>query len=152
MHIIVSSKARRGRKFSRGQAFAEFALVAIPCVMVLFSITAFGYAIYAYSFVSNAARDAVRYAIVHGADSLDPASATDIKNFVKGEMEGLSASQVTVSTCWNAQSNNCPGPSGGNNNPGKVVSVTVTYNFKPLFSMPNVTLPLTSSSQMVISY
>jgi Flp pilus assembly protein TadG len=149
---VIGSKPGRVRKFSRGQSFAEFGLVAIPCVMILFFITAFGYALYTYNFVSDAARDAVRYAIVHGSHSLNPASETDITNFVKKELHGLSAKQISVATCWNAQSGSCPDPSGGNNNPGKVVSVTVTYNFRPLYPMPDVTLPLTSSSQMVISY
>jgi Flp pilus assembly protein TadG len=149
---FLDAKRSAGRGFSRGQAFAEFAFVAIPCLLLLFGVISFGYAVYTYSFVSNAARDAVRYAIVHGSESLDPATASDIQSFVTNELHGLSTNQLTVSTCWNPQDGNCPGPSGGNNNPGNVVSVTVSYNFQPLFPMPNVALPLTSSSQMVISH
>jgi Flp pilus assembly protein TadG len=147
----VASKARSGRRFSAGQSYAEFALVALPCLFLLFGIMAFGYAMYTYSFVSDAARDAVRYAIVHGGDSLNPASQTDIQNFVKNELKGLSTQQLTVSACWNPQNGTCPGPAG-NNAPGKVVAVKVTYNFQPMFGMPDVVLPLSSSSQMVISY
>jgi len=107
---------------------------------------------YTYSFVSEAARDAVRYAIVHGSHSLYPASETDIQNFVKNELQGLSANQLTVSACWQPQGGSCQADPSGNNAPGNVVSVTVTYDFQPVFGMPSVVLPLTSSSQMVISH
>ncbi|HZO81743.1 MAG TPA: TadE/TadG family type IV pilus assembly protein [Candidatus Binataceae bacterium] len=146
----MRSPRRRGGG-ARGQAAVEFALVALPCLTLLFAVTSFGYALYTYSFVSSAARNAVRYAIVHGSHSLSPATSTAITNYVKNQLQGLSASDLSVTSCWNPQSGTCPGPSG-NNDPGKVVSVTVTYNFQPLFGMPAVTLPLTSSSQMVIAY
>lgn len=141
-------------RFAPGQAYTEFALVAIPCLLLLFGVTAFGYTIYTYSFVSNAARDAVRFAIVHGSHSVDPASNDDVEDYVESKMQGLNASQLTVSTCWNPDNGDgdCPGPSSPNNDPGKVVSVTVTYDFQPLFGMPDVVLPLTSKSEMIISH
>ncbi len=148
---VCSTSAGAQRSFARGQAAAEFALIAVPCLTLLFAIISFGYALYTFSFVSGAARNAVRYAIVHGSDSLSPATATDVTNYVKNQLRGLSASNLSVTACWNSQSGTCPGPSG-NNAPGKVVRVTVTYNFQPLFGMPNVTLPLTSTSQMVIAH
>lgn len=151
MHVLAS-KVRRVLRFSPAQTYTEFAMVTIPCMALLFGIIAFGYAMYTYSFVSDAARDAVRYAIVHGGDSLNPASETDIQNYVKDELQGLSANQLTVSACWEQSGGTCQTDPSGNNTPGDVVSVTVTYDFEPLFGMPNVMLPLTSSSQMVISY
>ena len=36
--------------------------------------------------------------------------------------------------------------------PGKVVSVSVAYSYHPFYPFNNVTLPLSSSAQMVISY
>lgn len=143
---------RAARRFSRGQGAVEFALVAVPCVTLLLAVISFGYALYTYNFVSGAARNAVRYAIVHGSHSLSPATSTDITNYVKNQLMGLSANQLTVVSCWNSQNGSCPGPSSGNNDPGKVVSVTVSYSFQPFFPMPNVILPLASTSQMVISH
>jgi Flp pilus assembly protein TadG len=147
----VAARAGIRRRFAPGQSYAEFSLVALPCLFLLFGVIAFGYAMYTYNFVSDAARDAVRYAIVHGSHSLNPVTQTDIRNFVKNELKGLSAQQLTVSACWNPQNGDCPGPAG-NNAPGQVVAVKVTYDFQPVFGMPSVVLPLSSSSQMVISY
>jgi hypothetical protein len=109
--------------------------------------------LYTYNFLSNSARDAVRYAIVHGSKSTSPVTSDDIQTFVRNEARGLNASSITVTSCWNPQAppNQCPGPTG-NNAPGKVVSVSVAYTFHPLYPFAAVTLPLASSAQMVISY
>jgi len=59
-------RARRGTTHhSRGQSLVEFALV-LPILLFLFMILFdFGRAVYAYSTVSDAARQGVRYAIVN---------------------------------------------------------------------------------------
>jgi Flp pilus assembly protein TadG len=143
----------RLRGGSRGQAYAEFAMTVLPTLLLVFGIISFGMVIYTYSFLSNAARDAVRYAIVHGSKSTSPATADDIQTFVRNEAKGLKSSSISVSSCWNPQTSpsTCPGPSG-NNAPGKVVSVQVSYTYHPFYPFNNVTLPLSSSAQMVISY
>jgi Flp pilus assembly protein TadG len=138
------------RRGSRGQTFAEFATVVLPMLLMVFGIISFAMTVYTYNFLSNAARDAVRYAIVHGSKSSSPADADDIQRFVRSEAKGLTASSISVTTCWNPQ-NSCPGPTG-NNSPGKVVSVQVSYTVHPFYPFMNVTLPLSSSAQMVISY
>ena len=150
-HFKVKSARLR---FAHGQTFVEFAMIALPLLLLLFGIIAFGDAIYTYSFVSDASRDAVRYAIVHGSHSLAPASNTDIEDLVVSKLHGISSDHLTVSTCWNPNNGDgdCPDPDSPDNDPGKVVSVTVTYDFQPLFGMPNVVLPLTSTSEMVISH
>jgi Flp pilus assembly protein TadG len=141
------------RRWLRGQTFAEFAMVVLPTLLLLFGIVSFAMTVYTYNFISNAARDAVRYAIVHGSKSSSPATADGIQSFVRSEAKGLKASSINVTSCWNPQAppNNCPGPTG-NNAPGKVVSVQVSYNLRPFYPFMNVTLPLSSSAQMVISY
>jgi Flp pilus assembly protein TadG len=53
-----------GRRQTRGQSLAEFAIV-LPLLLLLFmGVVDFGRAIYAYNTVSNAARDGARKAIV----------------------------------------------------------------------------------------
>lgn len=146
------SRKQIRKRFARGQSYAEFSLVALPCLFLLFGIIAFGYAMYTYNFVSDAAHDAVRYAIVHGSNSLNPANADDVSDFVENELQGLSKNQLTVSTCWQQQGGTCQTDPEGNNSPGDIVAVTVTYDFQPVFGMPNIVLPLTSSAQMVISH
>jgi len=143
---------RGWRTGQRGQTMAEFVLVALPFLTLVFGIIAFALAVYTYSFVCHAARDAVRYAVVHGANSSSPASATDLQNYVRGEAQGLYANNIDVSSCWNPQSNTCPDSPAGNNQPGSVVQVKVTYNFQPLYPFLGTTLPLSSSAQMVISH
>jgi Flp pilus assembly protein TadG len=145
--------ACRSRGCLRGQTYVEFLMVVLPTLLIIFGVVSFAMTIYTYSFLSNAARDAVRYAIVHGAKSTSPATSDAIQTFVRNEAQGLSQSSITVSSCWNPQAppNQCPGPTG-NNAPGKAVSVTVSYSFHPLYPFAKVTLPLSSSAQMLISY
>jgi hypothetical protein len=57
--------------------------------------------VYTYSFLSNAARDAVRYAIVRGSKSTSPASSDDIQTYVRNEAQGINPSALTVQTSWN---------------------------------------------------
>ncbi|SRR6266404_1146500 len=144
--------ARSWIRWSRGQTYAEFMMVVLPTVSLIFGIFSFAMTVYTWSFLSNAARDAVRYAIVHGSKSSSPASSDDIQTFVRNEAKGVNPSLITVTSCWNPQAppNQCPGPTG-NNAPGKVVSVSVAYSYHPFYPFASVTLPLSSSAQMVIS-
>ena len=132
---------RRSRGWSRGQTYAEFMMVVLPAISLVFGIVSFAMTVYTYSFLSNAARDAVRYAIVHGSKSTSPATSDSIQTYVRNEAQGLKASAISVSTTWNP-----------NNSPGSTVNVQVSYSFHPFYPFANVTLPLSSSSQMVISY
>jgi len=138
--------------FSSGQTFAEFMMVVLPTLGLIFGVVSFAMTIYTYSFLSNAARDAVRYAIVHGSKSTSPVSSDDIQTFVRGEAKGINPSSISVTSCWNPQAppNQCQSPTG-NNAPGKVVSVSVAYSYHPFYPFNSVTLPLSSSAQMVIS-
>src|SRR5216684_7866027 len=86
-----------------GQTYAEFMMVVLPTLTLMFGIISFGMTIYTYSFLSNAARDAVRYAIVHGSKSTSPASSDDIQTYVRGEAKGVNPSLITVTSCWNPQ-------------------------------------------------
>ena len=133
-------QARR-RRMSRGQTGVEFAASALVMLTLVFGIFASSMMIYAYNFVSDAARDAVRYAIVNGSESMSPATADDIQKYVLNLANGLNQGNLNVSTTWTP-----------NNNPGSLVAVQVTYKFEPLFPLSSTTVPLTSSSQMVISH
>lgn len=125
----------------RGQTYTELAMVALPMLTLLFGIICVSRTVYTYNFLSNVARDAARYAMVHGAKSASPASSDDIQTFVRSRMLGLNSAEVTVLTNWSP-----------NNNPGSAVRVQVNYTLHPLFPLADVSLPLTSSAQMVISY
>ncbi len=128
------------RRFLRGQTYAEFMAVVLPTLGVLFAIISLAMTVYTYSFVANAARDGVRYAIVHGSRSSSPASSSDIQSYVRNEAQGITPSSISVSTTWNP-----------NNSPGSTVNVQVSYTYHPFYPFANVSLPLSSSAQMVIS-
>lgn len=53
-------------RLGRGQAIVEFSLVVVIFVMMLFAVFDFGRVIWANNALANAAREAARYAIVHG--------------------------------------------------------------------------------------
>ncbi len=75
----------------RGQALVEFALVLPVFILVLFSIFDFGRAIYAYNTISNAARAAVRVAIVDQNSSVIENRAID-----QAVALGLTAADVDI--------------------------------------------------------
>ncbi len=135
-------QVRASRKNDRGAALLEFGLVMIVFFMFVFGFMDFGRALYTYHFVSNAACEATRYAIVRGADSSDPVTATEITDYVKSLTPlGINPNDVAVSTTWSP-----------NNAPGSSVRVKVSDDF-PFFTpvIPKYSVTLTGASQMVIS-
>jgi Flp pilus assembly protein TadG len=144
---IRSSRHPRKALDTLGSALAEFALMLPLLLLLLLGIMWFGLALYAYHFVSGAAREATRFAIVRGSACRNlsggcPATATDVQNYVRDTAPlGIHASAITVTTTWTP-----------NNRAGSVVNVTVQYNFQFLLPfVPSRTVVMTSSSQMVIS-
>lgn len=137
------NKTRASRKNDRGTALLEFGLVMVVFFMFVFGVMDFGRALYAYHFVSNAASEATRYAIVRGADSSNPVNATEIADYVKGITPlGINPSDLQVSTSWSP-----------NNAPGSNVRVEVSDNFHFVMPMlPKLGMTLTGASQMVISH
>ena len=134
----------------------EFALVLIGFLTLLIGLLDFGRALYVYHFVSYAARDGVRYAMVRGASCTTfttacPAAASDVTNYLKTTVlpPGINPSALTVTTTWPGNNRGC---TGAVNSPGCVVKVNVQYNFS--FFIPFISQPTTSmngTSQMVIS-
>lgn len=135
-------KERAPRLNEIGSALLEFGLVVVVFFMFVFGVMDFGRALYTYHFVSNAACQATRYAIVRGSSSTDPVTATDIQNYVKSiTPEGIDPNGLKVSTTWSP-----------NDSPGSSVHVQVSDNFK--FMTPvldSYQMTLSDSSQMVIS-
>jgi len=129
-------------------------LLVLP--LMIFGIINFATALYTYSEVSYAANAGARWASVRGSTytcssctPTGPATQDDISTYVSGMADWLnSGSAPSVTATWIP--NSCP--SGTSNCPGSKVQVQVQYNFPitvPFFSP--VTLPLTATTQMVIS-
>jgi Flp pilus assembly protein TadG len=142
MNIAIrKARKRRPVRASKGQTFVEFAIAIPGVLLVTLGIANFALAISAYNFVCYGARDGTRFAAVHGAASPNPASADDVRNFVRSEASGIDRNQVTVATTWSPD-----------NNQNSRVAVQVQYTFQ--FLLPFVQLPqvnLSSTSQMIIS-
>lgn len=141
-----------------GAAIVETALSMLILLSVVFGLIEICLALYTYHYVSDAAREGSRYAIVHGSTcTVSGASCTvtqaDIQTYVQGlGYPGINPSNLTVTTTWSAY------PAGGTciavacNGPGDLVTVLAEYNFN--LAIPFVStsaLNLTSTSSMVIS-
>jgi Flp pilus assembly protein TadG len=125
----------------RGSSVLEFGLAFLVFLSIMYGIMEFGRVVASYNILSGAAREGVRYAMVHGSASASPASSSDIQTVVRGWAIGLDAGSVNVTTTW---------PSG--KAPGKKVQVTASYTVVPMSGLllkDGITVQ--SSSQMLIS-
>lgn len=145
-----------------GDTIAEFALSATILIAVVFGIYQASSAFYCYSYVSDAARQGTRYAIVRGSActgfsecSGTPVGATSaqVQSYVKSlGYPGISPNNLTVTTTWPSTGSACTPISSPCNNPGNLVKVVVAYRFPlsiPL--VPVTTINMSSTSEMVIS-
>lgn len=158
-----------------GNNLIEYAMVLIIFLSILFGIVGFGQALYAYHFVSTAAKTAARWAAVNGSTcgpgkvagtAMDgscngtsgmnngPASATDIANYVLTTVPpGIDPdpSRLTTTASWPIQPNGPAACAATKNAPGCTVEVQVSYSFKfPVAFISTATLPLSSTAEMVV--
>lgn len=144
-------------KSSSGQAAVEFTLVFILFVLLMYLIVEGARAIFAFSSASQAVREAVRYASVHGSTSTCstgdcPATVAQITNYARGKAVGVYLQ--TVDVCWWKKATDCANNphNPDNQEPGSNVRVKVTIDFKPVLPLvPSGVIPIASSSEMVIS-
>jgi Flp pilus assembly protein TadG len=143
-----------------GQAIVEFALTVILLMLLMFAILELSIFIYTYSVLANAAKEGVRYAIVHGTDNGSPsgpssgaassppctASSTNVTNVVNqtknfAGFSLLSTSNVNVFVCY----------LDGDNKLNSLVEVSVNYLYRPLFGFnwPSVTVRANSAGRIV---
>lgn len=158
------AQAQRRAAREQGSTLVETALSLAVLLSLIFGIFEMCLALYSYHFVSEAAREGTRYAIVRGSSSGSdcpsspaaacPAAQSDIQKYVSSlSFPGIKLTASDVSVAWSVYpAGGTCSPSATCNNPGNMVKVTVTYPF-PL-SLPFIskrTLTLTSTSAMVIS-
>jgi Flp pilus assembly protein TadG len=156
-----SNKTSAIGKRSTGQALVEFALSLTLLMLLMFSILELSIFIYTYSVVANAAKEGVRYAIVHGVNSGSPsgpnppvaptsppctASSTNVTNVVNqvksfAGFTLLNTSNVNVFVCY----------LDGNNKLTSLVEVSANYPYHPIFGFnwPSVTLYANSAGRIV---
>ncbi|HET7103807.1 MAG TPA: TadE/TadG family type IV pilus assembly protein [Terracidiphilus sp.] len=161
-----------------GATLVEIALSSVILLAILFGVIEMSLAFYSYHFISEAAREATRYAIVRGSNSctsssngltncdiLPTSTGNPIQAYVRGlGYPGINGNQITVTATWWTASfsgtstvwtSACPGAVDANNypcnNPGNKVTVVVNYAF-PL-SIPfwrATTLNVRSTSSGII--
>jgi Flp pilus assembly protein TadG len=144
---------------SRGATLVEFAFLIPLLFALVFGIIDFGRALYSYHFVSNAAREASRWASVRGRDcsglSDCHAAASDVSAYVASIAPvGIDAnpSRLSTVTTWVAPPNNLTICAAFPTNPGCSVQVQVNYQFKFVLPfLPASGINMTSTSQMIIS-
>jgi Flp pilus assembly protein TadG len=86
-------------RWRAGQTTVEFAIVASVFLLTLFAIMSLGLGVYKYNTLCSAAREAVRYAIVHGPTSPSPSTTAQIQQVAIDHALGLNlkASDITMS-------------------------------------------------------
>lgn len=130
------------RRYCCGTAMAEFAVTIVLFFLFSLGIVETARAIGIYEEITNAAREGTRYAVVHGPNSLSPATSADVQNYVMSKTAGLNASSLTVNVSWPQD------PSDPNLTD---VIVQVSYPYSPIIPfMQQVSLNFTTQSKMVI--
>jgi Flp pilus assembly protein TadG len=145
----------RKLKGEDGNNLIEYAIVFMFFMSMLLGIVDFSRALYSYHFLSNAAREATRWAAVRGNTCTDDGSCTaealqsDIQTYVTNiTPPGVDSTKLTTTASWPGTSPICEEDA---HSPGCPVDVQVSYNFT--FVVPFIrTTPLTlsSSSEMII--
>lgn len=137
-----------------GQSLIEFSVIAFLTALTMLFVMETGRMLLVYSAIANAAREGVRYAVVHGSsrtvgsgqnEASGPASNPAQVLTVVQEFAGtgpLTTSRLVVSVTYPAASNA----------PGKSVNVSVVYPYDPLITYFPATLRLGSAAQGIILY
>jgi Flp pilus assembly protein TadG len=136
----------------RGQAAVEFALVVVFLVVLLVSILEMTMFIYTYAALTNAAKEGVRYAIVHGSStggiafysvkSLSTPCPTPATGSMLSTIQTYAAlslhntSSMSINACY----------PDGDNKPGSAVQVSVSYPYQPIFGLRWASVTVSANS------
>ena len=142
---------KRRNPARRGSTLIEFALVMFLVMWVIFGCIEFNRMVLVYTALGNAARAGVRYAIVHGSKRTgvgDPASTqgdpsavvAKVRQYASASLLNSNAVAVTVTYL------------GGSNEPGSLVTVSLTYRYDPFIGLPLNMLDFRSSTQGIILF
>jgi Flp pilus assembly protein TadG len=133
-------------KCTSGTAAVEFALAATVFLLMTFSIVEMALLVYSYNTIGHAARECVRYAIVHSPTGPDPATLSQIQNITIGYADLPSPNQLTASgiaVTWPADPR-LPAQQDAQ------CKVSLGYVMRIPF-LPLVTLPLSATASMLVS-
>lgn len=94
----MKTQRQRLRGAQSGSVMVEFALGFLLFLVLILAVFEGGRLVWAFTTLSHATRQGVRYAVVHGARN--PVADTEIETRVKNQAVGLPDASVTVSTVW----------------------------------------------------
>jgi Flp pilus assembly protein TadG len=170
MVAVATGHIQRHARDERGSAIVETALSILMLMTFIFAVMEACLGAYTFHFISEAAREATRYAIVRGSTFTTNCSAPgyanciaqggantgDIATYVQNlSFPGIDPTKMQVNTTWlNSDGTACTSPPSTLpcKDPGNQVQVTIRYDFP--ISLPFVsvnTWTMRSTSQMVIS-
>jgi Flp pilus assembly protein TadG len=153
------------RCHEKGGTLVEFALVFILLMTLIFGLFGFGHALYVYHFLDYTAREATRFASVHGSTCNDdlscsttggPATSTNsvIENYITNIIPpGVDPKKLTITPTYPLVAGGPSTCGSPENAPGCTVKVQLTYPFTfnlPL--LPKGTISMSSSSELVIAH
>src|SRR6266511_3740275 len=143
MRTLVRTK----QTSQRGATQVEFALSILTVVILIFWTFEMAMVVYTYSVLSDAAKEGVRYAIVHGSQNGSPSGPSDYSNVVSkvnsyAQLSLHDISAINVSPSYIDNDNDAP----------HRVSVTVTYTYVPYIKLPFTSPTITTSAQGRIVY
>lgn len=132
-----------------GQALVETALSVAVFLTLLIGVIQMAWALYAYHYVSYAARLGSRYAMVRGSacsgmDNCPNATEDEIQTYVRGiHFAGIDSSKLNVQVSWAASPQSgttCTPPC---KDPGDQVQVLASYPF-------GIAIPFVPASQITL--
>ena len=147
-----------------GDGMVEFVLTMMVLMSVIFGAMDVARAAYLYHFVSYAAQQGGRYAMVRGAGWGSTTCSTtatvacnatnsNVQSYVRSlATTGITSGNISVATSWPGK--NMSGTTTGcttTNTAGCLVKVTVTYSYNFLTGfLPKTTFTLTGTSEVPI--
>jgi len=163
----IAFRSRWSRQIAdeTGGTLLEFAITTSLLMMIIFGVLDCSRALYFDHYVSYSAEEAARYAMVRGstwngatcsATTTESCTATaaNLTSFVQSITPMGNSSDLTVATTWTGKTpagSTCSNQNG-NNSPGCVVQVKVSYSFNFVLPfLPKNTILLTSTSAVAIT-
>jgi Flp pilus assembly protein TadG len=129
------------RRLQRGGEIVEGATTFLVFFVMLFGFIDFCRIIWTYHQIAFGAREATRYAMVHGSSSGNQATVSQIQSIVTNRVFCVIASNLSTTVTFSP-----------NQGPSSTVKVAVTYSFYPIAPFfPGRAIQLASTSQMIIS-
>lgn len=162
--VIRSARVPSQVLQEEGSAILETALSITILLAMMFGVMEGAFAAYSYHFISEAAREGARYAIVRGfsagpqcasyTSSACFATTSQIQSYVQNlGFPGINSSNLAASVSYTGYPSGavCT-PSSACTNPGNQVSVTVTYSFPVAVPfIPAHTYSMSSTAAMIIA-